>query len=291
LIPTTQARSTSEQKDWRAAANPALTDSWIGEGYWFSWRLTRRAADKSTARWSRRRLLRNLPAASSSSSYPRQTPGSIPAEKLSTPFSRFVDVAHSAGLTAIMVYGATGQLHVHRGESMGTGCAFLDYDNDGWMDIFLPADGDLKTHPPTPPAAFTRTTATARSPTSPPRPGWVDSGMVAGLVRRRLQHDGFEDNFVTYYGQNRCIENNGDGLFTDVTAQAGRFIPRRATAPGLHIYWTTSRRLLDLFFSHSKCDLANAQAIIGSAQLQTTRRSPQCAVLRACPSAPFFFTG
>jgi hypothetical protein len=48
-----------------------------------------------------------------------------------------VDVAHAAGLTETMVYGEIDSF-TYIVESMGTGCAFFDYDNDGWMDIFIP---------------------------------------------------------------------------------------------------------------------------------------------------------
>jgi len=60
--------------------------------------------------------------------------GMLPAP--SRPFSRFTDVAHSAGLTAAMFYG-TPQAVTYITEEMGGGCAFFDYDNDGWMDIFI----------------------------------------------------------------------------------------------------------------------------------------------------------
>jgi len=50
-------------------------------------------------------------------------------------------------------------------ESMATGCAFFDFDNDGWMDIFIPAAAVWKTLRPRPATTFTKTTATAPSPT------------------------------------------------------------------------------------------------------------------------------
>src|SRR5580693_1095543 len=52
------------------------------------------------------------------------------------PFSRFTDVAQSAGLTATMYYGVPEAV-TYIVEEMGGGCAFFDYDNDGWMDIFI----------------------------------------------------------------------------------------------------------------------------------------------------------
>ena len=52
------------------------------------------------------------------------------------PFSHFTDVARSAGLTATMYYGVPEAV-TYIVEEMGGGCAFFDYDNDGWMDIFI----------------------------------------------------------------------------------------------------------------------------------------------------------
>ena len=78
--------------------------------------------------------------------------------------ARFVDVASAAGLTAPVVYGAReGQKYIL--EAVGCGCAFIDYDNDGWMDIFLLSGTRLEGDPPKARAiASTTTTATARSP-------------------------------------------------------------------------------------------------------------------------------
>ena len=59
-------------------------------------------------------------------------PPSIPPK----PFSRFTDVAQSAGLTHTMYYGIPETV-TYIVEEMGGGCAFFDYDNDGWMDIFI----------------------------------------------------------------------------------------------------------------------------------------------------------
>src|ERR1700733_5792871 len=88
--------------------------------------------------WTRRRLLRSVPAAFAAAFAPRLfARGPAPAAaKAGAPFSRFVDVAASAGLTEPMVYGDPAKA-TYIIEIMGGGCAFLDYDNDGWMDIFI----------------------------------------------------------------------------------------------------------------------------------------------------------
>ena len=216
------------------------------------------SSDKSTARWSRRRLLRNLPAALAPALIPAKLLAVFPAEKLSTPFSRFVDVAHSAGLTAIMVYGEQDSF-TYIVESMGTGCAFLDYDNDGWMDIFLPAGRRLENTPPNATSRFYKNNRDGTVTDVTAKAGLVDSGWSQGLCVGDYNNDGFEDIFVTYYGQNRLYRNNGDGTFTDVTAQAGLLYPTTRYSTGCTFIDYNRDGLLDLFVSnYLEIDLANA---------------------------------
>ena len=101
--------------------------------------------------WTRRRLLKTIPTALASALIParwRTITGSEPGlSKPQPPFSRFVDVAASAGLTQTMFYGdSAGATYVT--EIMGGGCAFFDYDNDGWMDIFILGGRRLESVPP-----------------------------------------------------------------------------------------------------------------------------------------------
>src|SRR3984957_20420520 len=86
--------------------------------------------------WTRRRLLCTLPAALASPLMPHFLRAAATGAKSAPPFSRFVDVASSAGLTQTMVYGDPAH-NTYIIEVNGAGCAFLDYDNDGWMDIFI----------------------------------------------------------------------------------------------------------------------------------------------------------
>jgi hypothetical protein len=86
-----------------------------------------------TNSWTRRRLLRTLPAALCPALLPRGMRAAAPP---AAPFSRFVDVGSAAGLTHPTIYGEDEKSDYIL-EVMGAGCAFIDYDNDGWMDIFL----------------------------------------------------------------------------------------------------------------------------------------------------------
>jgi hypothetical protein len=133
-------------------------------------------------------------------------------------------------------------------ESMGPGVAFFDYDNDGWMDLFLVNSGPCDFFQPSvkPRHALYKnnrqggfTDVTERCGILPPE----SFGM--GVAVGDYNNDGFADLFITAYGTCTLYRNNGDGTFTDVTRQAG------VSAPG----WTTSALwfdydgdgLLDLF--------------------------------------------
>jgi hypothetical protein len=170
--------------------------------------------------WSRRRLLQSGAFALAPTLAPRLL---HPAQNAGPPlpsFSRFTDVAAQAGLTQPIIYGAPGEV-TFIVESMGGGCAFFDYDNDGWMDIFIvggrrldgiPPDSGNRLYHNNRDGTFTDVTVKA---------GLSDPGWANGVCVGDYNNDGFEDLFLTYYGHNRLYRNNGDGTFTDVTAQAG----------------------------------------------------------------------
>ncbi len=144
-------------------------------------------------------------------------------------------------------------------EEMGGGCAFFDYDNDGWMDIFIlggrrlediPADASNRLYKNNRDGTFTDVTKKA---------GLWDAGWAVGVCVGDYNNDGFEDLFVTYYGQNKLYRNNGDGTFTDVTAKAG--LVRDGTHFGAGCTFLDYNRdgHLDLFVSnYVEIDLAHA---------------------------------
>jgi hypothetical protein len=174
------------------------------------------------------------------------------------PFSRFTDVATQAGLTQPFIYGTPGQV-TYILESMGGGCAFFDYDNDGWMDIFILGGRRLDTVPTgsgnrlyhnNRDGTFTDVTA---------RAGLADPGWAVGVCVGDYNNDGFEDLFLTYYGHNRLYRNNGDGTFTDVTARAGLLHPGNRFGAGCTFLDYNRDGHLDLFVSnYVDFDLATA---------------------------------
>lgn len=108
-------------------------------------------------------------------------------------------------------------------ETVGAGCAFFDYDNDGWMDIYLVNSGPSDFFAPaTPPknalyrnnhdGAFTDVTEKA---------GVAGGTFGMGVAAADYDADGWVDLYVTSYGRNILYRNNGNGTFTDVTAKAG----------------------------------------------------------------------
>ena len=145
---------------------------------------------------------------------PRGKPSGLPFH------ARFTDVASSAGLHAPVIYGPPDRMDYIL-ESMGCGVAFLDYDNDGWLDIFLlsgtrrqgPVEGATnRLYKNNRDGTFTDVTAKA---------GLVRQGWAFGVTVADYNNDGFDDLFITGWPQNTLYRNNGDGTFTDVTAAAG----------------------------------------------------------------------
>ncbi len=215
-------------------------------------------SNDASALWTRRRLLSTIPAALAQVLIPARLRADLPAVKPTAPFSRFVDVAHAAGLTETIVYGEIDSF-TYIVESMASGCAFFDYDNDGWMDIFILGGRRLKD---TPPNASNRLYKNNRDGTFTDvtaKAGLLDAGWAQGVCVGDFNNDGFEDLFLTYYGQNRLYRNNGDGTFTDVTAKAGLIHPTTRYSTGCTFVDYNRDGLLDLFVSnYLEIDLATA---------------------------------
>src|SRR5262249_16260697 len=145
---------------------------------------------------------------------PRQAPSGRPFD------AHFVDVASAAGLNAPTIYGGV-ESKKYILESTGCGCAFIDYDNDGWMDLFLLSGTRLEGAPA---GAMSRLYKNNRDGTFTDvteQAGLGAAGWASGVCVGDYNNDGFEDLFCTGFGQNVLYRNNGDGTFTDVTRAAG----------------------------------------------------------------------
>ena len=145
---------------------------------------------------------------------PRGKPSGLPFRAC------FTDVADKAGLHAPLIYGPA-ERKTYILETVGCGCAFIDYDNDGWLDIFL-LSGTLLENPPK--NATNRLYKNNRDGTFTDvteKAGLLRTGWASAVTVGDYDNDGFDDLFVTYWGQNVLYRNNGDGTFTDVTGKTG----------------------------------------------------------------------
>jgi enediyne biosynthesis protein E4 len=154
---------------------------------------------------------------------PKPAPRGTPSPVTGTPLGvEFVDVAKQAGLNVEMIFGGE-----HRNkyllETTGCGAAFFDYDQDDWVDIFLVNGWRLEGFPKGK-EPVSRLFKNNRDGT------FTDVTLKAGLARSGwgqaccvgdYNNDGWNDLFVSYYGQNALFRNNGNGTFAEVTKEAG----------------------------------------------------------------------
>jgi enediyne biosynthesis protein E4 len=170
-------------------------------------------------------------------------PGFLLPEVPSFPFEEVLP--EKSGIRWIHSNGKSPEKYLP--ESSGPGCAFLDYDNDGWMDIYLVNSGKCDFFDPNPPlrnalyrnnrdGTFTDVTEKARV---------AGGGYGQGVAVGDYDGDGFPDLYVTQYGRSVLYHNNGDGTFTDVTEKAGVAAPGWSSSAVWFDYDNDGR--LDLF--------------------------------------------
>ena len=135
----------------------------------------------------------------------------------------FTDVTEAAGLSrALNVFGSPDDKQFLL-EEMGCGAALFDYDNDGWLDIFLvngtSFDPKVRERRPTSYLFRNNRDGTFTDVTS--QAGLTHSGWGQACCVGDYDNDGFDDLFVSYWGRNVLYHNNGDGTFTEVSEKAG----------------------------------------------------------------------
>jgi hypothetical protein len=165
----------------------------------------------------------------------------------------FTNVARQAGLDARTVYGGQGA-NTYLIETTGSGAAAIDYDGDGWIDIFVvngtTLEGFPKGQEPTNHLYRNKGNGTFEDVTA--RAGLAASGWGQAACVGDYDNDGHDDLFVTYWGQNRLYHNSGNGTFVDVTSRAGLLNARRR--------WTTGCAFLD-YDRDGRLDLVAANYI------------------------------
>ena len=178
------------------------------------------------------------------------------------PHVNFVDIARQAGLRIRTEDGAENSKK-YIVETTGSGAAFVDFDNDGWPDIFLVNGTTLAGFPagyePTSHLYHNNHDGTFTDVTR--QAGVALTGWGQGVCAGDYDNDGFTDLFITFWGHSVLLHNNGDGTFKDVTKSAGLWRD--------DVHWETGCAFLDydrdgrvdLFISqYVDIDLANTPA-------------------------------
>ena len=166
------------------------------------------------------------------------------------PVANFIDMADRAGLNSSSTLGGERSNH-HLHELTGGGVALIDYDNDGWLDIFFTSTGPADTvtrglsinhlYHNNRDGTFTDVTEKA---------GLEHHGWAQGASVGDYNGDGWADLFVTYYGKNVFYRNNKDGTFSDVTQSAGLLTSDNLYSTGSAFVDYDRDGYLDLFVAH-----------------------------------------
>jgi enediyne biosynthesis protein E4 len=190
------------------------------------------------------------------------------AESVPYPFSEVS--ASASGITWVHTAGLSPEKYLP--ESTGAGCAFFDYDNDGWMDIYFVNSGKCDIFTPAQPLrnALYRNNRDGTFTDVTEKAGVAGGGYGMGVAVGDYNADGFPDLYVTQYGRSILYRNNGNGTFTDVTEQAGVEAPGWASSAVWFDYDNDGR--LDLFVGrfvdfdkskHHNCGAPNIPALKG----------------------------
>src|SRR5580698_3421707 len=182
----------------------------------------------------------------------QQTAHTIPQSTPPVPPKiHFVDIAARAGLTARTQYGGD-HIKKYIVESTGAGAAVIDYDNDGWPDIFLVNGNTLEGFPkgqePTSHLYHNNRDGTFSDVTQ--KAGVALSGWGQGVCAGDYDNDGHTDLFVTFWGHNVLLHNNGDGTFRDDTRRAGLWREQPSWSTGCSFVDYDRDGKLDLFIAH-----------------------------------------
>jgi hypothetical protein len=169
---------------------------------------------------NRRSFLRGLAALAAASHIPLDDLLAAPAPQAPGLGFRLVDVTAQARIQFHHNSGAYGGKLLP--ETLGSGCAFLDYDGDGWQDILLLNGMDWPGHKRQRSALKLYRNNRNGTFTDVTRPAGLDLEMYGmGVAVGDYNNDGFPDLLITCLGQNRLFKNTGKGTFVDATRESG----------------------------------------------------------------------
>jgi hypothetical protein len=180
---------------------------------------------------------------------PRGKPSGLPFDAFLT------DIAEAAGLTAPIIYGGVDR-NDYIIEAIGCGIAFLDYDNDGWLDVLVLSGTRWENVPATATNRLYKNNRDGTFTDVTEKAGLLRTGWASGVTIGDYNNDGWEDIFISGWPQNMLYRNNGDGTFTDVTREAGLLQPSPRWCTGCTFVETNRSGHLDLFVArYLKFDL------------------------------------
>jgi enediyne biosynthesis protein E4 len=204
-------------------------------------------------RWNRRLLVQATPSSNASS----------PVE--------FVDVGREAGLNTLSVWGDPNHKR-YIIEAKGCGIAFFDYDQDGWLDIYLTNGTHLDANWPAGQAPTSHLYKNNRDGTFTDvteKSGLARTGWQTGVCVGDYDNDGWDDLFCCFWGHNILFHNDGDGTFTDVTRKAGLYDERVRWGSGCTFLDYDRDGHLDLFIcNYIKLDLTKTPSAGEAASCQ-----------------------
>jgi hypothetical protein len=160
----------------------------------------------------------------------------------------FTDIAATAGLTAPVVYGNPDKKKYIL-ETNGCGIAFFDYDHDGWLDLFVPGGSQLAGAPPGTSNRLYKNNRDGTFTDVTNKAGLERAVWASGVCIGDYNNDGFDDLFLSCWGQNILYRNNGNGTFTDVTKEAGLLHSKPEWGAGCTFTDYNRDGFLDLFVS------------------------------------------
>ncbi len=203
-----------------------------------------------------------------------------PVSPQAAPNVTFTDVTQAAGLAKLRHTSGTQAEYII--EASGSGVAWLDFDNDGWQDIYWVNGGTmdvLKGKSAAPSAALLRNNHDGTFTDVTAKAGVANERFGQGVCAGDFDNDGWTDFVVTNYGKNRLYRNNTNGTFTDIAETAGVALGQWSTGCAFGDY--DADGMLDLFIAgYLKLDMdklppAGSGGARGSANPQSEIRNPQ----------------